>query len=226
MNNSDFEKLATTRKSIRAFRADPVARQLIEKIVTLSRTAPSGANLQPGEYIVLTGDPLKQLSNALSTAISEGLEPIESYSYFPNPMPKRYRQRQVRVGAALYESLGVDRKDKAARDEQFMRNFQFFDAPVGVVATLDRRMGKGCFMDFGMAIQTLFLAAHANGLACCGIGAMAEYGPFITDFLELDSDQIVVCGIAIGHPDTDASVNTFQTDRAPLDEFSRFLGWP
>lgn len=225
MKNSDFETLATTRKSIRGFRTDPVSQHLIEEILTLSRTAPSGANLQPGEYIVLTGEPLQQLSNGLSTAISEGLEPTDSYSYFPSPMPKRYRQRQVRVGAAMYDSLGVNRKDQDARDAQFMRNFRFFDAPVGVVATLDRRMGKGCFMDFGMALQTLFLAAHDKGLACCGIGALAEYGPFISDALKLDEDQIVVCGIAIGYADMNAPVNAFRTDRAPLDEFSHFLGW-
>jgi hypothetical protein len=120
-------------------------------------------------------------------------------------MPKYLRERQVKVGAGLYAALGIDRKDEDARQQQFMHNYRFFDAPVGIVACIDARMGKGCFMDFGMMLQTLLLAAQAEGLASCGIGALSTYGPFIAEQLQLGEHEMVVCGVALGYEDPEAS---------------------
>ena len=220
-----FDALARDRKSVRGFKADPVPRELVRKILEIARTAPSGANLQPGRFVVLSGRALRRFSDTLSAAIEDGLKPVEAYSYFPEPMPKTLRERQVKTGAGLYAALGIDRKDPAARRRQFMRNYRFFDAPVGMVATIDDRMGKGCFMDFGMMLQTLLLAAQAEGLATCGIGALASYGPFIAQQLNLDTHEMVVCGVALGYEDPDAPANTHQTDRMPVDQFARFEGW-
>ncbi len=220
-----FDALARARKSVRAFKPDPVPLALVEKILATARTAPSGANLQPGGFVVLTGPALRRFRQTLCAAIEDGLEPVEAYSYFPEPIPKHLRERQVKVGAGLYAALGIDRKDAAARRRQFMRNYRFFDAPVGMVATIDDRMGKGCFMDFGMMLQTLLLAAQAEGLASCGIGALASYGPFIAEQLNLDPHEMVVCGVALGYEDPDAPANTHQTDRMPVDQFARFEGW-
>lgn len=220
-----FHTLARDRKSVRGFKADPVPRDLVRKILETARTAPSGANLQPGEFVVLSGEALRKFSDTLCAVIKDGLEPVEAYSYFPEPMPKPLRERQVKTGAGLYAALGIDRKDPTARQRQFMRNYRFFDAPVGMVATIDDRMGKGCFMDFGMMLQTLLLAAQAEGLASCGIGALASYGPFIAQQLNLDPHEMVVCGVALGYEDLDAPANTHQTDRVPVDQFARFEGW-
>lgn len=225
MNEAEFDKLVFGRRSVRAFTNTPVSRATIEKVLAAARTAPSGANLQPGSFVVLTGDALARFSDTLCGAIDGGLEVTDQYSYFPDPMPKYLRQRQVKVGAALYDSLGIDRKDESARHTQFLKNYQFFGAPVGIVATIDRRMGKGCFMDFGMMLQTVFLAARAHGLACCGIGALAHFGPFIEEYLTLDGHDMVVCGIALGVEDTSAPVNTLRTERLSVDQFVRFDGW-
>ena len=220
-----FAAVARARKSVRGFKPDPVPLALVEKILEIARTAPSGANLQPGGFVVLSGKALRRFSRTLCAAIEDGLEPVEAYSYFPEPMPKTLRERQVRTGAGLYAALGIDRKDAAARRRQFMRNYRFFDAPVGMVATIDERMGKGCFMDFGMMLQTLLLAAQAEGLASCGIGAMASYSPFIAQQLNLDPHEMVICGVALGYEDLDAPANTHRTDRIPVDQFARFEGW-
>lgn len=225
VNDPTFARLARDRRSVRAFTSDDVPLESVRDILAIARTAPSGANLQPGKFIVLAGEPLDDFRNGLSTVIENGLEPSEQYSYFPEPMPKYLRQRQVRLGADLYEALGIDRKDPNARQQYFLRNYRFFDAPMGIIATIDRRMGKGCYMDFGMMLQTLFLAARAEGLATCGIGALAEYGPFIAERLELDEHDIVVCGIALGYEDVEAPVNRLRTDRLDVDQFSRFEGW-
>lgn len=221
-----FESLARDRKSVRGFKPDPVPLSPLKKILETARTAPSGANLQPGRFVAMTGPPLRDFCDTLAVAIDQGLIAAEAYSYFPEPMPKYLRQRQVKVGADLYAALGIDRKDADARRSQFMRNYRFFDAPVGIIATIDARMGKGCFMDFGMMLQTLLLAAQAEGLATCGIGAMSSYGPFIADQLGLDAHEMVVCGVALGYEDPDAPVNNFRTDRLHLNRYARFEGWP
>jgi len=221
-----FEALARSRKSVRGFMPDLVPQAVVRKILGTARTAPSGANLQPGRFVALTGQPLRRFCDTLAAAIDHGLIGSEAYSYFPEPMPKYLRERQVKTGAGLYAALGIDRKDGDARREQFMRNYRFFDAPVGIIAAIDERMGKGCFMDFGMMLQTLLLAAQAEGLATCGIGAMSTYGPFIAEQLGLDEHDIVVCGVALGYEDFDHPANDFRTDRLSVDQFARFEGWP
>lgn len=225
MNDIEFNALAFGRRSVRAFLETPVPKHKIEEILRTARSAPSGANLQPGRFVVLSGKALSGFSDDLCNAIENGLERTEQYSYFPDPLPAYLHRRQARVGAALYDTLGIDRKDMAARDEQFLRNYRFFDAQVGIVATIDRRMGKGCFMDFGMMLQTLFLAVRAHGMGCCGIGALAHFGPYIEDRLNLDEHDMVVCGIAVGFEDKTAPVNALRTERLPVDRFVRFDGW-
>jgi len=220
-----FEDIAQARKSVRKYKPDPVPLATVQRILETARTAPSGANLQPGRFVAMTGQPLRDFCDTLMVAIDDGLNVTEAYSYFPEPMPKYLRQRQIKAGADLYTALGIDRKDADARRHQFMRNFRFFGAPVGIIATIDARMGKGCFMDFGMMLQTLLLAAQAEGLASCGIGAMSMYGPFIAEQLGFDEHDMVVCGVALGYEDTEAPANNFRTDRISLEQFARFEGW-
>ena len=135
------------------------------------------------------------------------------------------KDRQRKAGFALYESLGITRRDIAARRMQFAKNYRFFDAPVGVVVTIDRDMGKGCFMDLGMAIMAFLLAAEDAGLGTTGIGAIANYGGIVHDHLGLPADELVVCGIAVGHTDQTKAVNQFRTERLPLDAFTTFAGF-
>lgn len=213
------------RRSVRGFLPDPVAAAEIEAILRLARTAPSGANLQPGRFVVLAGAALRGLADALDAAIDGGEETVEEYSYFPQPMPAHLKERQRRAGFALYDALGVDPRDGAARRAQFRRNYRFFDAPVGIVVTIERAMGKGCFMDLGMAIQTLLLAAHGRGLGACGIGALAKYAHVVHRSLGLGPEELAVCGIAIGHVDPDASANLVRTERLTLEDFAEFRGF-
>ena len=220
-----FGTLMRARRSIRAYRDRPVARGLIEEICRLARMAPSGANLQPGSFHVLTGAPLRALVAGLAAALAEGLAPVEEYSYFPDPMPSELRERQRAAGYALYEALGIARRDVAGRRRQFERNYAFFGAPVGVVVTIDRAMGKGCFMDLGMSLMAFLLAAEARGLGATGIGALANYGPTVHRLLGLPEAEMVVCGIALGWPDPEAAENRVRTERAELSAFTSFRGF-
>jgi nitroreductase len=225
MNFQSFKALAINRKSVRKFTAQPVPMEMIESILTVARTAPSGGNLQPGKFKVMAGKPLQAFSDTLCAAIEDGLDITEQYTYFPDPMPRSMLRQQAETAASLFEAAGIDRKDTQARDDLFMQNYRFFDAPVGIVVTIDRRMGSGCYMDMGMTLQALLLAAQAAGLASCGIGALANYGPFIGECLGLEDDEIVVCGIALGYEESDAAINQFRTKRLLLKDYATFTGW-
>lgn len=222
---SDLTEILALRRSIRAYTDDRIERATLERICTAARRAPSGANLQPGHFHVLTGLALQQLKDRLAKA-QENDEPIcQEYSYFPEKMGDHLKDRQRRAAYALYKSLGIQRRDVTGRRAQFAKNYAFFGAPVGVVVTIDPAMGKGCFMDLGMAIMTFLLAAEDEGLGTTGIGALANYGSIVHDHLQLPADELVVCGIAVGVPDKSAGVNRFRTERSQLTEFTSFYGF-
>jgi nitroreductase len=221
----DFDDLIARRRSVRAFTKDRIERKTLEKICTNARRSPSGANLQPGKFHVLTGAPLENFKDRLAQAADQNTPIDLEYSYFPEKMPEALKTRQRKAGFALYEALGISRRDVAGRRAQFAKNYAFFDAPVGVVVTIDRDMGKGCFMDLGMAIMTFLLAADAEGLGATGIGAIANYGAIVHDHLGLPDDEMVICGMAIGVADTQAPVNQFKTERDALDVFTTFRGF-
>ncbi|SEN76383.1 nitroreductase [Palleronia pelagia] len=218
-------ELLARRRSVRAFRDTPVPRAEIEAILTAARQAPSGANLQPGRFIALTGAPLAALTDALTGAAAEGRPHVSQYSYFPDDMTPDLKERQRAAGYALYQALGIARRDVAGRRAQFARNYRFFDAPVGIVVTIRADMGKGCFMDLGLSMMALMLAAEDRGLGTSGIGALANHGDVAAEQLGLPGGEIVVCGIALGHADPDAPVNAVRTERLPLAEYADLRGF-
>ncbi len=213
------------RRSVRAFTGRPVPRATVAAICRDARRAPSGANLQPGRFHALAGPPLEDLTAKLAAAEAEGRPHDAEYSYFPDPMPPDLKDRQRAAAQALHAALGIGRRDVAARRAQFARNYAFFGAPVGILVTIDRRMGKGGFMDLGMSLMAFLLAAEARGLATTGIGALANHGRLVHDHLALPEAEMVVCGIALGHPDPDAPVNRTRTERLPLEAFATFQGF-
>jgi nitroreductase len=136
------------------------------------------------------------------------------------------KARQRAAGFALYEALGIEKRDLPGRAAQFRRNYQFFDAPVGIVVTLDRRMGPGGFLDLGAALNSFALAAVAAGLASCALGALAKHADVVQDCLALPPSEMVICGIALGFEDTTAPANRTRTTRAPLADYTEFHGFP
>jgi nitroreductase len=219
-----FAELVGSRRSIRSYLPIDISNERVRELLRLARQAPSGANLQPGHFLRVQGAQRARLCEELVRAWREGRQEEEDYGYFPNPMPLSLRKRQVASALALYGALGVQRGDQAGRDEQFERNFRFFDAPVALVVTLDRSFGSGGYMDLGMTLYGLMLAARAQGLDSCAIGALATFPGLIRRCLGLDEDQAIVCGIALGHADPQAPVNQCRTVRSDPDDFYRTLG--
>jgi nitroreductase len=219
-----FARIVDERRSVRAFLPDPVSDDLLQQLLLSARRAPSGANLQPGAFVQVRGLARERLSAQLAAAFQAGAQEVEDYAYFPKPMPALLCRRQVAAARALYGALGIAREDRSGRDGQFERNFRFFDAPVALLVTIDRDFGSGGYMDLGMSIYGLMLAAQAQGLATCAIGAMATYPGLIRRCLGLDDKDTIVCGMAIGYGDAAAPVNTTVTSRCALDEYFRVIG--
>jgi len=220
---SPHAAMVRSRRSVRGFLPTPVPQALLEQLLETARQAPSGANLQPGRFWALQGAARERVSAALCEAVRSGQPEREEYDYFPQPMPMQLRKRQVASAQALYRSLGIARGDAPARQQQFERNYRFFDAPVALLVTIDRAFGHGGFMDLGLCLQGLLLAAHAEGLGACAIGALASYPEIVRRELGLPESEIVVCGVALGWPDPHAPVNQAQTEREPLAQYFQVI---
>ncbi|WP_321344941.1 nitroreductase [Breoghania sp.] len=218
-------RLLDSRHSCRAFLPDAIPLADLQAMLSEARKAPSSSNLQPGGFHVFTGEALKSFSDALAIhAGAEKPEPPE-YAYFPDPMPPFLHERRRGAGYALYAALGIERRDIARRKEQFAANYRFFDAPVGMVVTIRRDMGAGCYLDLGMMVMALMLGAEERGVATCAIGAFSNYARFIHAHLGLPEDELVVCGLAMGKRDGDHPVNLFRTERAGLADYASFHGF-
>lgn len=211
------------RRSVRAYLPTPVPEALLRHILIQARRAPSGANLQPGAFLSVQGDARQRLSAALIDAWRNGAQEVEDYTYFPQPLPMALRRRQVAAAQALYGALDIGREDRSGRDGQFERNFRFFDAPVALVVTIPRDFGSGGYMDLGMTLYGLMLAAQALGLATCAIGAISSYPNLVRRSLQLDDPCAIVCGLALGYADTAAPVNQASTTRCALDDYFRVI---
>lgn len=219
-----FSVISSQRRSVRAYTAQAVPDALLHQLLATARQAPSGANLQPGAFVAVRGDVRAGLSADLIAAYKGGQQEVEDYAYFPQPLPVALRRRQVAAARALYGALGIGREDRNARDGQFERNFAFFEAPVALVVTIDADFGSGGYMDLGMALYGLMLAAQSRGLASCAIGALASYPSIVRRHLDMHSGRNVVCGLALGYADVQAPVNRTVTARCDLDEFFSVVG--
>ena len=213
-----------TRQSCRAFKADPVPMKTVRSIVDDARWSASGSNLQPWFVHVVAGHALERLKAAVAGRLdllpaAEGTE----YPIHPHGMQDPYRARRFECGERLYASIDIPRSDRAARLRQFARNFELFGAPVGLFFSIDRHMGPGQWADVGMYVNTVMLLARERGLHTCAQQAWASWHRTIGQFLDLPEHRMLYCGMALGWMDEDHPINSWRTDRAPLEDFCSFL---
>lgn len=211
------------RKSTRAFLAQPVDRERIVRILRAARHAPSGTNAQPWQVAVVSGGKKEELTRALLQAFEREGPGAMDYQYYPVEWHEPYKRRRVACGAQLYSALNIERKDKEKRLAQWAANYRAFDAPVILFFFLDPVMQKGSFLDYGMFIQSIMLAALAEGLATCAQAALGQYPGLIKDFLGYSRDTTLICGMAIGYEDKEAPVNNYRTPREEVEIFTRFF---
>lgn len=215
----------TSRRSIRAFLDKPVAREDLEQILEVAARAPSGTNTQPWKVYVLTGQERQDLSDAIlavHTDPERAREHTEEYAYYPREWVSPFIDRRRKVGWDLYSLLGLTRDNKAGMAAQHARNFNFFDAPVGLIFTIDRIMEQGSWLDYGMFLQNIMVAARGRGLDTCPQAAFTQYHRIIAEQLQLPANETVVCGMALGWADPAKIENSLVTEREPLASFVQF----
>jgi nitroreductase len=215
-----------TRRSIRAFTAEPVPRGTVEYILELASRAPSGSNIQPWQVYAIAGAARDALSAELKAAHYDPADTqAEEYNYYPTKWFEPYLGRRRKIGWDLYSMLGIAKGNKEAMSRQHARNYDFFGAPVGLFFTLDRTLEIGSWLDLGMFMENVMVVARGLGLDTCPQAAFAKYHRVVCRHLEIPDSEILVSGMALGHADPDAPENRLQTERAPVAEFTRFHGF-
>jgi len=220
------DQAITSRRSIRAFLPKQVDRADIEAILDVAARAPSGTNTQPWNVYVLTGAIKERLSAEILRAHNDpalGRQHVEEFAYYPREWKSPYIDRRRKVGWDLYSLLGLTRENKAGMHAQHGRNYRFFDAPVGMIFTIDRTMEQGSWLDYGMFLQNIMIAARGRGLDTCPQAAFTQYHRIIVEVLSLPANEMVVCGMSLGYADMSRAENSLLSERVPASAFTRFL---
>lgn len=215
-----------SRRSIRKFLPTSVEQETVARIVRAALQAPSGSNTQPWKVHVVAGAVRARLTARLLKAAEAGWDdrPTE-YQYYPSPWVEPYQARRRKVGFDLYEAAGIGRGDAAKRREQALDNFRFFGAPVALFVTIDRRMAAGSFLDAGMLIQSIMLAARAEGLDTCAQAIFCWLHEEVREEVGFAAGELMLCGMSLGFGERTAAVNQFPVDRMALDEATTFQGF-
>lgn len=219
-----------SRFSARAFLPTPVPRETIEDILRVASRAASGTNTQPWKVYVLQGASRDKLvadvcaaHDAMRADPSLAAQYREEYDYYPEKWVSPYIDRRRENGWSLYGLLGITKGDKDRMHAQHQRNYRFFDAPVGLMFTIDRVMGRGSLVDYGMFLQSIMVAARARGLHTCPQAAWNGFAKIILPQIGAGADEMVVCGMALGYADTTDKVNSFHTPRESVQQFAHWL---
>ncbi len=216
----------TSRRAVRAFLSTPVPRETVERILEVASRAPSGTNVQPWKVRVLMGDARQRLSQKILAAHNDPAQlatATEEYAYYPTEWVSPYIDRRRKVGWDLYTLVGITKTDKAGMHRQHGRNYDFFGAPVGLMFTIDRILQQGSWLDYGMFIENIMVAARARGLDTCPQFAFTKFHKIIEAELGIPPTEMLVCGMSLGHADPAAVENTLVTEREPVSGFARFI---
>lgn len=222
-----IEEALLTRRSLRAFRPDPVPRATVERILALASRAPSGTNIQPWKVYVVGGEARDRLVAAMHDEfMRHGEEAFKrEFEYYPTKWRDPYLARRRKIGWDLYGLLDIAKGEREKTQRQHARNYLFFDAPVGLAFTIERDMPVGAWLDTGMFVQSVMLAARAFGLDTCPQAAIASAHAVLRRELPIPDAEIVVCGMSMGYARADAAENTLVTEREPVSRFATFFGF-
>lgn len=213
-----------SRRSVRAFKAQPLRRELVEEILEDAACAPSGANIQPWRVYVVSGQAKDELADALVSVSRAGTAPAPAH--FPEPLPDVFRARLADFGGRYFASLGIDRNDTPARARQTEKNYAFFGAPVGLIFSIDRRLKPHSWVDLGLFAQNVMIAAKARGIDTCPQVAFAPFRDVIASHLHMSSHEVTAFGMSMGYGDPVAEVNQTRMPRERVQDFARLFGFP
>ena len=230
MTQTLVDAAITSRMSARAFTQQPVTRETLTELLQAASRAPSGTNTQPWKVYVLQGVSRDTLCGKVCAAHEAiranpalAADYREEYDYYPEKWVSPYIDRRRENGWGLYGVLGITKGDKEQMHLQHQRNYKFFDAPVGLMFTIDRVMGRGSLLDYGMFMQNIMVAARGHGLHTCAQAAWNGFAKIILPHIGAGPEEMLVCGMALGYADTSDVVNTFKTPRVPVEEVTHWL---
>jgi nitroreductase len=225
-NAAAVDAAINTRQSVRAFLPTPVARDTVEMLLKLAARSASGSNIQPWRIRVIGGDVKERLEKAIFDAVArDGFEPYQrEWNYYPVNWREPFLGRRRKIGWDMYSLLGVAKGDFEGTQRARMRNYEFFGAPVGMIFTLDEDLEIGSWLDLGIYLGSLMIAARGHGLHTCPQAAFADFHTIIRAQLGIPEKEVIICGMALGHIDPDAPVNRLATERAALADYASFDG--
>ena len=213
------------RQSVRAFLDKPVSQEQVQKILNTAKWAPSGVNTQPWHVVGVAGSEKRALSQALLKQFDAKVPANPDYHYYPNEWFEPYKARRKACGLALYSAVGIQLGEDEKRRTAWRRNYSFFGAPVGLLFFIDRRLEKGSWLDMGLFLQNVMLAARGFGMETCPQASLAEYPEIVRQAVQVSNEWALVCGIALGYADWDHPINQYRTTRLPESEFITLKGW-
>jgi nitroreductase len=223
---SIVDEAITTRQSVRAFLPTPVDRATVEELLAVANRSPSGSNIQPWKVRVVAGDVKKKLTQEILDAIArDGFDKYRrEWNYYPVQWREPFLGRRRKIGWDMYGLLGVGKGDHEGTHQARLRNYEFFGAPIGLIFTLDEDLEIGSWLDLGILIGAIMIAARGRGLHTCPQAAFADFHSIIRPMLNIPGNEIIICGMAIGYIDPEAPINALQTERAGVAEFTTFYG--
>ena len=211
------------RKSVRAFLDKAVEVEKINAILSSASHSPSGANTQPWQVAVVMGQTKQKLQEKIEKAFRQGDKGQSDYSYYPDDWIEPYKSRRIKCGLQMYSTLDIKREDKEKQLNQWVANYRAFDAPVMLLFFLDKQLQTGSYIDYGMFLQSIMLAAVEQGLASCAQASLADYAEIIKSTLDYAADDILICGMSLGYEDENALVNSYRTPREAVETFTRYF---
>lgn len=217
-----FAELLDRRYSCRGFRPDPVPHAMIERMLTMAQRSPSWCNTQPWHVTVLSGAAARRFSKGITDWAVGGAK-VTTDLPFPEAYEGKYLERRRESGFLLYDSVGIQKGDRAASARQALENFRLFGAPHVAIITTDRKLGTYGAIDCGVYVSNFALAATSLGLASIPQAAFAHHADFVRQHLDIPEDRLVVCGMSFGYEDTTHPANGFRTRRASADEVATFI---
>ena len=217
-----FEALKK-RKSVRAFQDKQVTKETINNILDAARHAPSGTNTQPWQVAIVTGEAKKNLQYKIEAAFRAGDKGKADYSYYPEEWVEPFKSRRKACGLLMYQTLQIGREDRERQLDQWAANYRAFDAPVMLLFFMDDKMQKGSYMDYGMFLQSVMLAAVNEGLATCPQASIADYPELIRTELGYPDNKILMCGMSLGYENETATVNSYRTAREEVESFTEYF---
>jgi nitroreductase len=216
----DVTEAVHARTSIRQFLSTPVADDALRALLADASFAPSGGNLQPWRIYVVNGESMARLREFLPT---QAPMDMPEYDIYPPKLTEPYRTNRFTIGEQMYATLGIGRDDKEGRRQQFAHNGDFFGAPAALFCFVDRQMGPPQWSDLGMFLQTFMLLATERGLATCAQEFWSIRHAAVRAFVGAPEEEMLFCGMSIGHPDQAAPINSLRSERMPVDEWARFV---